>query len=113
MVDSPTAFYFGSVQYFPPKHLQHRMLTSLGWDVRRVRWDDWADLGPAESGKKGLFLRDLLEGSRPGGEELIERAAMPAATMQDKLRKLKSSLAEIRASERAARAEDERIDFDI
>ena len=24
--------------------LQHHMLTSLGWDVRRVRWDDWVEL---------------------------------------------------------------------
>ncbi|CAK0860797.1 unnamed protein product [Prorocentrum cordatum] len=52
MVDAPTAFFHGTDQYFPTRHLQHRVLTSLGWDVRRVRWDDWAELGPSGDGKK-------------------------------------------------------------
>ena len=29
-------------------------LTSLGWDVRRVRWDDWLELGNDDARQGGL-----------------------------------------------------------
>merc|ERR1711920_1210400 len=61
MVDSPSAFFHDSDQYLPAKRLQHRMLTSLGWDVRRIRWDDWADLGSDADAQKTL-LKDALNG---------------------------------------------------
>jgi len=85
MVDTPAAFFYASNQYLPPKLLQHRMLTHLGWDVRRVRWDDWVALGPDEP-KRAQFLRSLLEGTRPLGEELADRAALPADTIGEKLK---------------------------
>lgn len=113
MVDSPTNFFYGTDQYFPTRHLQHRMLTSLGWDVRRVRWDDWAELGTAADGRKGPYLRALLDESHPAGESLSDRAAAPAELVRDRLRRLKVSLVDAEAAERAANMEARRVDFDL
>jgi len=111
MVDAPAAFYYGSDQYLPPKLLQHRMLTSLGWDVRRVRWDDWAELG-GEEGRQRDFLRALLSGKRPVAEELSDRAAAPPAAVRERLRRFRELAAQAQADERA-RVDDQKIDFEI
>jgi len=111
MVDGPASFYFGTDQYLPPKKLQHRMLTSLGWDVRRVRWDDWVEL-ELDSERKKPFLQELLAGSKPVGAELVDRAESPPGTIRNKLRKLREVLAQAEAAERAAR-ESAKLDFDV
>eukprot|EP00931_Biecheleriopsis_adriatica_P067901 TRINITY_DN41955_c0_g1_i1.p1 TRINITY_DN41955_c0_g1~~TRINITY_DN41955_c0_g1_i1.p1 ORF type:complete len:523 (-),score=112.30 TRINITY_DN41955_c0_g1_i1:73-1641(-) len=111
MVDGPSSFFYRSDQYLPAKQLQHETLTSLGWDVRRVRWDDWAELG-SDSERKKKFLQALIDGSRPVGEELRDRAPMPSNAVQDKLRQFRHILAEADAAERAAR-EEAKLDFNI
>jgi len=110
MVDTPAAFFYGTDQYLPPRQLQHRMLTSLGWDVRRVRWDDWAALESASERKP--FLRELIQGARPEGEELQNRPPSAPGVVQERLRKFREVLAAAEAAQRAAR-EDAKIDFDI
>lgn len=111
MIDGPSAFYFGSDQYLPVKQLQHQLLTSLGWDVRRVRWDDWAELGN-DSERKKNFLQNLIEGSRPVGEELHDRNPLPKEALQEKTRLFRGALAEAEAAEAALR-EKSQIDFDV
>jgi len=110
MVDGPSAFFYCSDQYLPAKQLQHQLLTSLGWDVRRVRWDDWAELGH-DADRKKQFLRTLIDGSRPVGEELPDRAAMTREGVMEKLRHYRGIQAEAEATERAAR-EEAKFDFD-
>ncbi|CAK9063686.1 unnamed protein product [Durusdinium trenchii] len=107
MVDSPSSFFFSSDQYLPYKRLQHSLLTSLGWDVRRVRWDEWLELPDAQ--RKREFLQQLLSGSRPIAEELKDRPAVPVSELQDKLRRFKSWKLELEAAER----QTEKIDFEI
>jgi len=87
------------------------MLTSLGWDVRRVRWDDWVEL-ELDSERKKPFLQELLAGSKPVGAELVDRAESPPGTIRNKLRKLREVLAQAEAAERAAR-ESAKLDFDV
>jgi len=111
MVDGPSAFFFGTDQYLPPRKLQHRMLTSLGWDVRRVRWDDWVDLKQDAEHKKP-FLQRLLEGARPVGQELVDRSESRPEVVREKLRLFREVLAQAEAAERAAR-DEARFDFDI
>eukprot|EP00435_Cladocopium_sp_Y103_P054679 s548_g17.t2 len=107
MVDGPSSFFFCSDQYLPAKRLQHATLTSLGWDVRRIRWDEWLELGDAQ--RKREFLTTLLAGSRPIAEELRDRAPHPAEELQEKLRRFKRFKADLEAAEK----EEEKIDFDI
>jgi len=111
MIDGPTAFFFSGDQYLPSRRLQHRMLTSLGWDVRRVRWDDWVEL-ELDSEKKKIFLQKVLEGARPVGEDLADRNESSSEAVREKLRKLKAVLAQAGAAERAAK-DEARMDFDI
>lgn len=111
MVDTPNAFFYGTDQYLPTKKLQHRMLTSLGWDVRRLRWDDWVSLG-LDADRKQEFLKGLLAGARPVAEELEDRPAAEPAKVQERLRDLRTVLAQAQAMD-AARLEEARIDFDI
>jgi len=89
MVDGSSAFYYGTNQYTAPKKLQHGMLTSLGWDIRRVRWDDWVEL-ESDSDKKRSFLKALLAEERPIAEELRDRADCGPDELQEKIRKLRS-----------------------
>lgn len=111
MVDTPASFYFGTDQYLAPRKMQHALLTSLGWDVRRVRWDDWAALG-TDSEMKADFLRKLLEGAHPVGEELVDRTPAPLAAVQEKLAAFRDVRTRAQAAERAL-AEERKIDFDL
>ncbi|CDJ37947.1 hypothetical protein ETH_00002680 [Eimeria tenella] len=56
-VDGPAAFYTSTTQYTEPVKLQHRVLSDLGWDIRRVRWFDWVGLEDKEDKLK--FLKEL------------------------------------------------------
>mmetsp|Transcript_18233 Transcript_18233/g.31657 ORF Transcript_18233/g.31657 Transcript_18233/m.31657 type:complete len:88 (+) Transcript_18233:11-274(+) len=87
------------------------MLTALGWDVRRVRWDDWSNL-ELDSEKKRPFLTNLLAGSRPVGEELSDRPGSKPAEAREKLRKFREVLRRAEEEEQKAR-ESRKIDFDI
>lgn len=109
MVDGPGSFFFGSDQYLPPRKLHHEMLSSLGWDIRRVRWDDWAELAADE---KHGFLRSVLDQKTAVGETLLDRPPASADQVRMKLRKLRDSVLLAEAAERAAK-EDGKIDFDI
>lgn len=111
MVDGPSSFYFGTDQYLPPKKLQHRMLSSLGWDIRRVRWDDWVDL-ELDGEKKRPYLETLLSGAGHVGEELADRPEAPPEVVKGKLRKLREVLLQAAAAEKAAK-EARQIDFDV
>eukprot|EP00928_Gymnodinium_smaydae_P030254 TRINITY_DN22544_c0_g1_i1.p1 TRINITY_DN22544_c0_g1~~TRINITY_DN22544_c0_g1_i1.p1 ORF type:complete len:553 (-),score=118.65 TRINITY_DN22544_c0_g1_i1:132-1790(-) len=111
MVDGPSAFYFGSDQYLPGRRQQHRLLTSLGWDVRRLRWDDWVKL-ELDDTRKQDFLRDLLSGSRPVAEDLEDRPPASPDDVRSGLRRFRELLVQASAAEQAAR-EQARIDFDI
>jgi len=111
MVDTPASFFYGTDQYLPPRLLQHKMLTSLGWDVRRVRWDDWAEL-ELDSERKKPFLQNLLAGVRPVGDELVDKSPGSPGAVKEKLRKFREVLVRADEVERAAR-EDRKIDFDI
>ncbi|CAE7853899.1 ppa1 [Symbiodinium necroappetens] len=109
MVDGPSSFFYCSDQYLPAKHLQHETLTSLGWDVRRVRWDDWLELGNDDS-RKRQYLQTLIADARPVAEELRDRAQLPLAEVQEKLRQFRRLQA---AKEAAEAAERSKIDFEI
>eukprot|EP00927_Polykrikos_kofoidii_P062749 TRINITY_DN57552_c0_g1_i1.p1 TRINITY_DN57552_c0_g1~~TRINITY_DN57552_c0_g1_i1.p1 ORF type:complete len:632 (+),score=94.05 TRINITY_DN57552_c0_g1_i1:148-2043(+) len=111
MVDGPTSFFLGSDQYMPQRKLQHQMLTSLGWDVRRVRWDDWVEF-ELDAQKKKDFLQTLLSGVKPIGEELTDRRAASPDEVRKKLGKLREVRMQAEAREREAR-EANKIDFDI
>jgi hypothetical protein len=111
MVDGPASFYFGTDQYLPPKKLQHRMLSALGWDVLRVRWDDWVELG-LDAEKKKAFLQKLLASTPAADKDLTDRAEAPSDVVKARIWKLREVLAEAAAAEKAAR-ESRRIDFDI
>ena len=41
MVDNLSSFYFDSMTYTEEVKVNHKVLTELGWDVRRVNWADW------------------------------------------------------------------------
>ncbi|CDJ61438.1 hypothetical protein, conserved [Eimeria maxima] len=56
-VDGPAAFYTNSTQYTEAVKLQHRVLSDLGWEVRRVLWFDWVGLEGKQ--QKIEFLRKL------------------------------------------------------
>ncbi|CAJ1357917.1 unnamed protein product [Effrenium voratum] len=109
MVDSPSSFFFGSDQYLPMKQLQHATLTSLGWDVRRLRWDDWTELGDDPQRKRD-FLQHLLAGSRPVAEELRDRAPLAPDQVKEKLRQFRVLKAQMDAE---AVQEEAMIDFDV
>jgi len=111
MVDTPASFFHGTDQYLPPRILQHKMLTSLGWDVRHVRWDDWADF-ELDSERKKPFLQNLLAGSRPVGDELMDRSPRSISTVREKLQKFRGVSAHIEEAERMGSME-KKIDFDI
>lgn len=111
MVDTPSCFFYGTDQYFPPRLLQHQMLTSLGWDVRHVRWDDWAEL-EVDAEKKKPFLQRLLAGSRPVGEELTDRPVSSQQVIQQKLRKFREVQQLAEEQERTAR-EAQKLDFEL
>eukprot|EP00397_Hematodinium_sp_SG-2012_P049797 GEMP01057587.1.p1 GENE.GEMP01057587.1~~GEMP01057587.1.p1 ORF type:complete len:450 (+),score=87.24 GEMP01057587.1:22-1371(+) len=57
MVDTPTSYFFNTNQYRPGRQLRHRLLSELGWKVRRVRWEDWVQLQAEE---KKPFLENML-----------------------------------------------------
>eukprot|EP00929_Paragymnodinium_shiwhaense_P100722 TRINITY_DN63252_c0_g1_i1.p1 TRINITY_DN63252_c0_g1~~TRINITY_DN63252_c0_g1_i1.p1 ORF type:complete len:614 (+),score=125.36 TRINITY_DN63252_c0_g1_i1:107-1948(+) len=111
IVDTPSSFYFGSNQYLPIKRLQHHMLSSLGWDVRRVRYEDWAELG-LDADRKKSFLEEVLAGSRPVGEELTDRPEASPEAVRAKLGKLKEVQEQAAEIEREAK-EKAKIDFDV
>lgn len=111
MVDGPSAFFFGTDQYLPPRRLQHRLLTSLGWDVRRLRWDDWAPL-ELDKARKQAFLGELLGGIRGVGEDLADRPESPPEVVREKLRQYRDVVAQAEAAQREA-LEATKIDFDI
>jgi len=79
LVDCPTSFFFGSNQYRPNRRLRHRLLSELGWKVRRVRWEDWVLLSDEE--KKPFLERLLAEepamelADRPVGDIMQYRQA--------------------------------------
>jgi hypothetical protein len=111
MIDGPGAFFHSSDQYLPSRQLQHGTLASLGWDVRRVRWDDWAALGH-DVDRKRSFLRDVLARSRPTDESLQNRPARSPTEVWALLRTFRDALRE--NAEASCLAEDEeKIDFDI
>lgn len=111
MVDSPSAFFYNSDQYLPPRQLQHKMLTSLGWDVRRVRWDDWAEMGPDE-GRRRDFVQALVTGSRPVAEDLANRAPAAPDAVRERLRGFQELMAQAKVAE-AERTEEGKIDFEV
>ena len=55
MVDNLSSFYFDSMSYTEEVKVTHKVLTELGWDVRRVNWADWV----ASDDRPGL-LKDIL-----------------------------------------------------
>lgn len=109
MVDAPGSFFFGSDQYLPRRKLHHQMLSSLGWDIRRVRWDDWGQL---QIGEKQAFLQSLLDQNAPVGEILLDRPPAPAGEVKQRMRMLHESMLQVEGAERAAK-EDSKMDFDI
>lgn len=111
MVDTPTSFFLGSDQYLPTKRLQHEMLASLGWDVRRVRWDDWADLELDTERKKG-FLSKLLDDSQRVGEELVDRSPASPSAVRQRLWKFREVQVQ-KVAEQAQRDATQKIDFDL
>merc|ERR1712060_207772 len=112
MIDGPNAFFYGTDQYLPPKYLQHRMLTALGWDVRRVRWDDWAEFGTDSDAQKKQFLRGLLDAVKPIGEELGDRPATSTEDVRKKLKDFREVIRNVEVAEQTAR-EESKLDFDI
>merc|ERR1712118_474921 len=106
MVDGPSAFYFTSNQYFPAVKLRHRLLSSLGWDVRHVRWDDWINLeGPdCEDLGKREFLENVIgQGSAltTFQDDLLDRPEASPESVREQLSRLKA----LRARSEAAKAE--------
>eukprot|EP00922_Rhytidocystis_sp_ex-Travisia-forbesii_P019412 GHVS01028745.1.p1 GENE.GHVS01028745.1~~GHVS01028745.1.p1 ORF type:complete len:440 (-),score=26.04 GHVS01028745.1:492-1811(-) len=85
-VDGPSAFYTSTDRYVAPIKLKHRVLNDLGWNIRRVRWDDWIQLDNDEEAKIE-FLRGLKE-SPPLGAELVDREPMEASKVKDLLKRV-------------------------
>jgi len=111
MVDGSSAFYYGTNQYMIPKKLAHSMLTCLGWDIRRVRWDEWVEL-ETDSEKKKSFLRDLLAEERPAADDLHDRPDCGPEVLKEKLRSLREVLAQAQEEERRAK-EENMVDFQV
>jgi len=110
MIDSPTAFFFGTDRYLPAKQLRHKMLSSLGWDVHRIRWDDWAEL-ELDADKKRDFLQSLLKQVQPVGDDLHDRSGCTSAEFGEKLKKFKNVIHQTKTAEREAR--ESTIDLDL
>jgi len=111
MIDGPSAFFYGTDQYLPTRKMQHKTLTSLGWDVRRVRWDDWVELD-VNSEKKQQFLEELFSDVSPPGADLEDRPEAPIDAVRMKFQKLREVVARSEELERKAK-EAEKITFDI
>jgi len=77
MVDTPTSYFLNTNQYRPTKRLRHRLLSELGWKVRRVRWEDWVSLERSEKKPflEKLFLQDPLY-------ELFDRPVEEMSTLR-------------------------------
>lgn len=59
-VDGPSSFFLSSKRYTASVKLQHRVLSELGWNIRRVRWDDWNQIPNADEAKME-FLRTIRD----------------------------------------------------
>ncbi|CBZ52848.1 conserved hypothetical protein [Neospora caninum Liverpool] len=85
-VDGPSDFYSSTNEYTEANKLQHRILSELGWSIRRVRWNDWVHLGTDMSAKVE-FLRKLRE--RPPWPSILTDG--PRCSRQEMLASLKSA----------------------
>ncbi|KAF8819716.1 RAP domain-containing protein [Cardiosporidium cionae] len=66
-IDGPTSFYFNTNQYLETKKLHHRVLNHLGWNIRRVCWQDWVEFG-GDTDAKLDYLRKVRESNPLSGE---------------------------------------------
>ena len=41
VLDMPSSFFYQSLQYTEETKLHHRLLSELGWDVKRITFDEW------------------------------------------------------------------------
>eukprot|EP00922_Rhytidocystis_sp_ex-Travisia-forbesii_P019410 GHVS01028743.1.p1 GENE.GHVS01028743.1~~GHVS01028743.1.p1 ORF type:complete len:399 (-),score=34.19 GHVS01028743.1:114-1262(-) len=87
-VDGPSAFYTSTNVYIASIKLQHRVLNDLGWNIRRVRWDDWIQLDNNEEAKIE-FLRELRE-SPPLGANLLDREPIESSDVKNLLQKVQA-----------------------
>uniref|UniRef100_A0A7S4GPA6 RAP domain-containing protein n=1 Tax=Oxyrrhis marina TaxID=2969 RepID=A0A7S4GPA6_OXYMA len=94
-VDSPTSFYLSTNQYLPRKKLRHHLLTSLGWNVRRVRWDEWLSLEPD---KRVEWLRVLM--SSPAPTELLDVELAPVKEQLTEFMRFKAIVKQQRYQDR-------------
>eukprot|EP00386_Alphamonas_edax_P006831 GDKI01021986.1.p1 GENE.GDKI01021986.1~~GDKI01021986.1.p1 ORF type:complete len:445 (+),score=93.03 GDKI01021986.1:126-1460(+) len=83
MVDGPSAFYASTNQYTEQKKLDHRVLSDLGWSIRRVRWDEWVECGDDREKKMALIRK--IRDAPPLPNELIDKPLVAPETIKEKL----------------------------
>lgn len=109
MIDPSAAFYLGTNQYTRNRKLQHEILSHLGWNVRRVRYDDWFQFEPGTAGnKKREFLLNLL--SEAPTEKLLDRDECSREAVGEMIGRKKAYHEEV-ARHRAERAGRVEIEF--
>ncbi|KAF8822757.1 RAP domain-containing protein [Cardiosporidium cionae] len=99
-VDGPTSFYFNTNQYLETKKLHHRVLNDLGWNIRRVRWQDWVELG-TDTDAKLEHLSKIRESS-PLSSDLFDEPPLDSKNLEHKLKLLrlcKTNKNEVNATE--------------
>ncbi|KFG65344.1 RAP domain-containing protein, partial [Toxoplasma gondii RUB] len=85
-VDGPSDFYSSTNEYTEANKLQHRILSELGWNIRRVRWNDWVQLG-TDMDAKVEYLRKLRE--RPPWPAILTDG--PSSSRQEMVANLRSA----------------------
>ncbi|SCL99502.1 RAP protein, putative [Plasmodium chabaudi chabaudi] len=86
-VDGPSSFYTATNQYTESVKLQHRILYDLGWNIRRIVWIDWLNMGNDISQKIEFIKKQ--RNNEPLGQNLIHTPVIHPDEIASKLKELK------------------------
>ncbi|ANQ07119.1 RAP protein [Plasmodium coatneyi] len=86
-VDGPSCFYTCTNQYIESVKLQHSILYDLGWNIRRIVWLDWLQLGDNWE-EKVQYVKAQRE-KDPLGKTLTRMQPISADEIKNKLNQLK------------------------
>ncbi|ORM42307.1 uncharacterized protein BXIN_1543 [Babesia sp. Xinjiang] len=90
-VDGPCCFYTGTTQYTNKVKLQHRILESLGWEIRRVPWFKWVDVLNSTNDKM-LYIKHLSQ-CKATGDTTLKTEPLDSTEIRQKLRIIKNHYA--------------------
>uniref|UniRef100_A0A0G4I116 RAP domain-containing protein n=1 Tax=Chromera velia CCMP2878 TaxID=1169474 RepID=A0A0G4I116_9ALVE len=96
-VDGPSNFYSGSLKYKEAVKLKHKVLSLLGWEIRRIRWDEWLEVQLAEESeerRKELVRKKRMESPLP--PDLPDPSSRPPEEVIELLRKRATRKKEMR-----------------